>query len=46
MQLGSDSEPETPRVCPTSGRIIGEPFNPWRERCGFYPPDFVVANVT
>lgn len=20
---------------------VGEPFNPWRKACGFYPPDFV-----
>ena len=20
---------------------IGEPFNPWREACGFYPPEIV-----
>ena len=29
-------KPET-----TEKRIIGEPFNPWRQLCGFYPPGVV-----
>jgi hypothetical protein len=33
----SQSEADGTLACPR----IGEPFNPWRKACGFYPPDVV-----
>ena len=35
--------PEPPEAKPAKARV-GEPFNPWRKICGFYPPDIVGGN--
>src|SRR5579872_6901039 len=34
---------ETP--IPEPRPAIGQPFNPWRGACGFYPPDIVGCNT-
>src|ERR1700676_381266 len=40
LRMASDRK-EMPQNHKLSPPQIGQPFNPWREACGFYPPDVV-----
>jgi hypothetical protein len=41
IQHRSDKPPRDDGGPSTRGQRIGEPFNPWHQICGFYPPDLV-----